>query len=295
MTTAPAPPKPVPVVPPKPPPATTSAVAAAKMEVPTLTRLGSRVVFVAVEGFGKTTTGALGPKPVFICTPDEQGYITLLSRGLVPPLPVMQVRSWLELLASVEALARDAQGRETIVLDAMAGLEQLCAQHVCTTQYKGDWSKSGYLSFYEGPKVTARTWPLLLSRLTACARKGVNVLMLGHAKVRRFNAPDGIDYDRYECNVGTEEVWARTKAWAESVLFGNFRAIVETTGRENNTAKAHGKAVAHERILRCQYSAVADAKNTYGLAAEYAMPDDAAKFAESFWTMMNTNRQETAP
>lgn len=248
--------------------------------------LGVRVVFVAVEGFGKTTTGALGEAPLIIMAPEEQGYLTLHSRGLVPACPMMQPRSWPQLLAAVEAVATDPGDRRTLVLDAMVGLEALCAAHVCQTNFGGDWGERGFAAYGRGARIVSREWPQLLARLSAVSRRGVDVLLLGHARVKRFSAPDGPDYDRYECNVGTEDVWARTKAWGEAVLFGMFRPIVEQSRPESNVARAHGKAIAHQRILRCQYSAVADSKNQFGLEPEYAMPDNAAAFAASFWHLV---------
>lgn len=257
------------------------------MAVPTIVPTGSRVVLVAVNGYGKTTIGAYGESPVVICAPDEQGYMTLLKHGLVPAIPVMQVKSWPELLASLSGLAQDKQGRKTIVLDALAGFEYLLARHVCETQFKGDWSERGFMSFYRGPAQVAREWPALLLRLTQCANAGLNVLLIGHAKVARFSNPDGADFDRFECACGHVDLWGRTRDWAEAVLFGNFRAIVDTARPESNIAKAKGKAIGQERILRCQYSAAADAKNQYGLAPEYTMPNEAEACAAAFWNLVN--------
>lgn len=247
------------------------------------------MVYVATEGYGKTTVAALAPDPVIVMAPDELGYLTLLSRELVPAVPVIQPRTWPDLLGAIDAFGRDPQGRKTLALDAMAGLETLLATHICVSQFGGDWGEKGFAAWGRGRGIVGREWPMLLSRLTSIARLGINVLILGHAKVKRFDAPDGPAYDRYECNVGTDEVWARTKAWAEAVLFGSFRAIVEQSRPESNTAKAHGKAVAHQRILRCQYSAVADAKNQWGLAPEYVLSDDPAACASEFWSLVKPN------
>lgn len=258
----------------------------AKLARPSGARIATRTVLVGVEGIGKTTIGAFADAPVIIMAPDELGYLTLFSRGMVPECSIIQPRTWPELLAAVEGLAVDPQGHKTVVLDAMAGMESLCAWHVCQTEFNGDWGEKGFRAYGRGPGLVARTWPSILPRLTACANAGMDVLLLGHARVKRFNAPDGPDYDHWECNTGNDEVWSRTKMWAEACLFVGFRAVVEQVRPEANVAKAHGKAVAHQRIMRCQYSAVADAKNQYGLAPEYTMPDDAAECAAAFWHLI---------
>lgn len=263
------------------------------MQMPTPgAKTGRRVVLVATEGYGKTTVGALGDNPVFIVAPNELGYFALYEHGLVPACPVMQPKSWPEVKAAIEFIAREPGDRKTLVLDAMVGLEALCATYICETQYDGDWSKKGFLSYGEGPKVVTREFPSIFPRLSACARKGVDVLILGHAKTQPFSNPEGAAYDRFECNVA-KEVWALTKAWAEAVLFGNFRAIVDEARTETNIAKAKGKAIGQQRIMRCQYSALADAKNQFGLAPEYAMPDDPAQFAAAFWGLIKPSAPPT--
>lgn len=280
-----------------PPPQRSGAAAppeACEMQMPGKSGAGIRAVLVGVEGIGKTTIGAYAPDPVIIMAPDELGYLTLHSRGLVPTVPTMRPRNWPQLLQAVEGFARDVQGRKTIVLDAMAGLESMCAGFVCQTEFGGDWGEKGYQAYGRGKGITTRTWPQLLLRLTSCANKGMNVLLLGHARVRAFNSPDGPSYDRYECNVGTDEVWAKTKAWCESSSFLLFRPIVDQAVNQTNMAKAKGKAVAHTRVMRCAYSAVSDAKNQYGLQDEYTMPDDPAACAAAYWNLMlTTSRSDT--
>lgn len=268
------------------PPPGPAGVNAPKMAVPSGPVGGTRTVLVAVNGWGKTTIGAYAEDPVMLISPDEMGYPTLLSRGLVPAVPAMQPRSWPEALACIESLARDQQGRKTIVVDALAGFEHLLARHICKTQFGGDWSKTGFLSWNEGPRVVARIWPMLLARLLACARAGMDILILGHAKIEKFENPDGANYDRYVCNCGHADLWARTKDWAEAVLFGNFRAIVDTARPETNTAKAKGKAIGQQRLMRAQFSSSADAKNQYGLQPEYIMPDNPEECASAFWRLI---------
>lgn len=275
-----APPPPMAAAPPAP-----RQTAAPTMRVPQAHTAGVRVVFVAVNGFGKTTTGALAENSAGLIAPDEHGYLTLLSRGLVPAIPIMQPTTWPETLASLDAFIANPEGRKVLFLDALTGFAQMLAVHVCKTQFGGDWSKKGFLNFYTGPKQVENEWPAILSRLTRISRAGVHVLFLGHAKVKNFKNPDGPDFDRYECQA-EEGVWASTRNWAEACIFGNFRAIVDTARPESNIAKASGKAIGQERIIRAQYSAAADAKNQYGLEPEYVMPNTADEFASAFWNLI---------
>lgn len=259
------------------------------MKMPSVQKIGARLVFVAVEGYGKTSCGAFGPSPVVMMAPGEGGYMTLLSRGLVPTVPIIQPSNWTDTLDALSELAKNHGDRETLVVDALVGFESLCARHICDSEFSGDWGERGFAAFGRGLKIVYRTWPLIIGRLEQCARAGLNVMVLSHAQVKPYRNPDGPDYDRFEANVGPE-AWQRLKAWADFVAFGSFRSIVDEARAQSNIAKAKGKAIGQSRVLRCQYSAVADAKNQYGLDPEYLMPDDPAQFAERYWNMVTNNK-----
>lgn len=248
---------------------------------------GARVVLVAVNGFGKTTAGAMMPNPVMILAPQEDGYLTLHKRGLVPSVPMLRVKSWDETLMALDELATNPGDRQTVVCDAIVGFEHLLAHKICHRDFEGDWGERGFRAWNSGPATVAREWPQLLVRLDRCADAGLDVILLGHASIRSFSPPDGPAYDRYECSVTTKEVWARTKDWGEAVLFGTFQATVDQVKTQTNAAKAKGKAVSEKRVLRCRYSAYADAKNQYGLDAVYDVPDDPAQWSKAFHALIH--------
>jgi len=273
-------------VPTRPPPRPVAASPPPPIGKPSAEPKGVRITLVGVEGIGKTSIAAYGADTLMLITPDELGYLTLYQRGLVPECDVAQPRSWPDVLALIESVAQQPGRYKTLGIDAMAGLESLCAWHVCQTEFNGNWGEKGFRAWNHGPAIVARTWPAILPRLTACSRAGLDVILLGHARVKNFKNPDGPDYDRYECNTGNDDVWARTKMWAEACLFLNFRPIIDLARPEANAARAHGKAIGQQRVMRCQYSAVTDAKNQLGLDPEYEMPDSPAECAAAFWNLI---------
>src|SRR5260370_30131879 len=60
--------------------------------------LAPRIIINGVEGWGKTTLAAYAPDTAIIMAPNENGYETLLSAGLVPNIVRTSVNSWKELL-----------------------------------------------------------------------------------------------------------------------------------------------------------------------------------------------------
>lgn len=262
-------------------------VSAPKMMMPdAIPNAASRTVLVAVPGYGKTSIGAFADRPVMIVMPNELGYITLYRHELVPAVPVMMPRSWSELLACIESIARDPGDRKTLVLDALAGAEALLSSQICAEHFKGEWGEKGFGAFGRGAKIVMREWPAILPRLTACARKGVDVLLLAHSKVKLFSDPAGPNYDRYEIDMGNDEAWSRTRMWSEAVMYGIFQPIVDQARPEANTARAKGKAIAQNRILRTENSPICDAKCQLGLEPVYTMPNSAAECAAAYWALV---------
>ncbi len=231
-------------------------------------KLPPRIVVNAVEGWGKTTLGAYAPSPVILMARGETGYDTLLSATppLVPAVPAEPIESWTELLGWLDTLAVDPQGRETVVLDALGGFERLCHEHVCDTEFKGDWGERGFAAFQKGYDLSVGEWLKLLARLDRLHDNDMAIIMLGHAKIAPFKNPLGPDHDRYICDVH-HKTWAPTNRWADAVLFGNFYTVMEDEAKAERSGK--GKAIGGtDRVLYTEHRDAYVAKNRYRMPAE---------------------------
>jgi hypothetical protein len=203
----------------------------------------------------------------------ETGYITLVQSDRVPRIPCASVESWNSLLNLVAGITPTEAG--TVVLDALSGIERLCAEYVCIRDFKGDWGEKGYSSFGRGPEIAAGEWQKLLIELDKIRSSGINVMILSHAKVATHRNPLGADFDRYvaDCN---SKVWAVTSRWADAILFGNFYSVVEggSTGDKGRKGKGIGGT---ERVIYTERRDAWDAKNRYGMDECITIPDDHTK------------------
>jgi len=96
----------------------------------------------------------------------------------------------------------------------------------------------------------------VLAKLDAVVAAGMTVVLLAHARINKFEPPDGTgSYDRFELKL-TKQVAPLIKEWADMLLFGNWCE----PGHEGESAA--GK----ERLLHCNRTAAWDAKNRHGLA-----------------------------
>ena len=223
----------------------------------------------AVEGWGKTSTGAFAPDPLLLMAKGETGYLTLYGAGLVPSVPCLSVEKWDQLLTALDQVAAE-RPCQTLVLDALAGFERLCHEWVCARDFGGDWGERGFASFQKGYWRAVQDWCGMLARLDAVHRVGITVLFLAHTQVKRFSNPLGADYDRYCPNVH-EKTWGPTAQWADAVCFGNFVTVTEKDGLKT---KGVGGTT---RACYCERRDAYDAKNRYGMPAALEIPNDPAQ------------------
>ena len=124
--------------------------------------------------------------------------------------------------------------------------------------YGGGYGK-GYTALQE------RFTKDLLNRLDRVIAKGVNVVLLAHAQMRKLESPDEPPYDRWELKV-SKKVAPIVKEWSDILLFMNYSIkVVEENGRN----KAKGTA---KRLMHANHRPTYDAKNRYGLGDD--MPLD---------------------
>lgn len=243
-------------------------------------------MFVAVEGWGKTTYGALAPDAAILMAKGETGYLTLLSGGLVPKLPHVTLESWPQTLAMIDDLIADPQGRKTFVFDAAGGFERQCHEFVCQRDFEGDWGEKGFASYGRGPEVSVSEWIKLLVKLDALHQKhAVGIIVLSHAKVKGFKNPDGPDYDRYVSDLH-EKSWSAINRWADMVLFGtHVTAVVGTKGDVMKKGKGQGGTA---RVVYTERRAAWDAKNRFNLPESIDIPSDRTLTYSTIHDLINT-------
>ncbi len=244
-----------------------------------------KIVLSAVEGWGKTSAGAFAPSPAILMSKGETGYETLLSAGLVPQVPRVELEEWSHTLETIEELAHDNKGIETVVFDAIGGFERQCHEMVCRRDFAGDWGEKGFTSYQKGYDVALRDWLVFLARLEWLQNAAnVTVVLLSHIKISTFKNPVGPDYDRWVSDVH-HKTWGQTAKWADCVLFGNFVTVVEDVKVTKTSSKGKGKG-GTQRVVYTERRDAWDAKNRYGMAESIDIPDDASQTWDTIWNAM---------
>lgn len=219
-----------------------------------------KVVLYGPEGIGKSTFGAQFPAPLFL---DVEAGTKHIDVARIDPPPI----SWTSLLETVREFLREQPAEfATLVLDTADWAEQLCVKHVCDKNEKDGIESFGY---GKGYVYAAEEFGKLLNLLGDVVAAGYNVVILAHAKMRKFEQPDEMGaYDRWEMKL-SKNVAPLVKEWADMVLFANYKTLVVTTGKGDNLkAKAQGQG---RRVLYTTHHSCWDAKNRHGLPDEVAL------------------------
>lgn len=239
-----------------------------------------RVVIYAPEGLGKSTIASQLAKPLFL---DFENGTCNLDVARIKPAHLGEVES-----ALIE-LARNPQGFETLVIDTADWLEELVIAQVLLDGKKPSIEAFGY---GKGWVMVAERFNGLLKLLDDCAKK-MNVLVLAHSHVKRMELPDTPAFDHYELKL-SKQVGPLLREWCDALLFGNWKTIVKVD--DNERAKATNRS-GKERVLRCQHSSIADAKNRHGLSEEepWGLPTLAKIFAPIETTAQPTPAKPEEP
>lgn len=201
------------------------------------------------EGVGKTTLASQLPSPIFLDTEGGTHHLDVdrIDAGA----------SWDEIIAAITLLANESHGYRTLVIDTADWLEKRLIDHLCRKANKESIEDFGY---GKGWVLLAEEFARFLASLDVLLARGMHVVFLAHAMVRKFEAPDQAgSYDRFELKL-SKQVAPLLKEWADVLLFANF--ITKVAEKDNGKLRGVG---GKERALFANHSAAYDAKNRHGL------------------------------
>lgn len=210
-----------------------------------------KIVIYGPEGIGKSTMASKFPNPLFCDV--EGGTKRLNVRRLDRPTSMEMVKSQIEYVKQNPSICK------TFVLDTADWLEKLCGQSVCASAKKTGIEDFGY---GKGYVYQSEAFGRILNLLEDLIDLNINVVVLAHAMMRKFEQPDELGaYDRWELKLDKRTA-PMLKEWADAVFFVNYKTFVEKT--DSNKYKATGG----KRVMYTEHNPCWDAKNRYGLNGE---------------------------
>ncbi len=219
-----------------------------------------RILLYGVKGVGKSTFAASAPAAVFISP--EDGVDELDVAVFDDPRP----QAYDEVVGAVEALATEEHEYRTLVIDTIDWVEHLVRDKIISstrdTKTGRPWTPADYDAFGRGVNLAVDEFRKLIEAMERMQRaKGMDVVLLAHARAINFKNPVGEDYMMYSPAMGGRPLIDLWGDWVKAVLFANYDIEVQKgRGWEKNKARADGT-----RVVYTQFNACWEAKNRHGL------------------------------
>lgn len=236
-------------------------------------RKARKTVLYGIEGIGKSTFMSHWPNAVFISTEDGLADIDCTR--------FPEAKTFTDITGAITELYTQEHNFKTVVIDSIEGLQRLIFAKVAAEHNKESIEDLGY---GKGYVYAVDAWEVILKGLDALNKKGIHIGLIGHAKIERFENPEGESFDRYNLRVHKHAVEPITE-WATEVLFCTWSMITRT--EDSGFGKTKAKPVGDgQRIIRTTARPAFRAKNRIdGLPAElpldFSVYKDYLKLKES--------------
>ena len=227
-----------------------------------------RLLTYGVAGVGKTLFATSAPAPVVLQTEDGLGGIDAATFGLL--------RSFDEVMAAIASLYTEPHDFQTVVLDSLDWLEPLVWRHTCAIQ-PTPWANIEQPGFGKGYGAAVDVWRDFLEGINSLRdERGMAVVLIAHADIKRFDSPETEPYDRYQPKLHARAS-ALIQEHVDAVLFANYR--ISTLKSDAGFGKKVTRGVSGgDRLLHTTERPAYLAKNRFGLSdtLELAWPTLAA-------------------
>ncbi|NRA37011.1 MAG: ATP-binding protein, partial [Planctomycetes bacterium] len=220
--------------------------------------------------------GSMAPNAVFIQTEDGLSGINCHKFPLV--------KTFDEFMENLVALYKNDHAFSTIVVDSLDWLETLIWQHVCNDRNVSNIEDIGYGKGYH---FALTQWRSALDGLNALRNeKGMQIILIAHAKIERFENPETDNYDRYAPRLHKLASYM-VQEWCDNVLFASYRVHTKTSDEGfKKSSKAIGSG---ERIIRTTERPAHVAKNRLQLPEELPLSYEAFAGHHTQGTTLNTD------
>lgn len=258
------------------------------MDLSQLTKPQSKppqITIVAAPGAGKTTLGALFPKPIFVQAEEGTSVFETWAeedRPIVfPQLPRASKENKIStkdvLIDQLRSLATQDHDFSTVVLDSVTSLHNLFEHEVCESygvdnigEAAGGYGK-GYLAVKEMHAEVKSACDYLRNK------KGMTVVFLAHLGVQKMkNRPDADEYSVYSLDMHKDSLPIYVNL-VDAVLYLRQEEFVKggATDKKGVTTKL-GKIVqtGDRSLVTCGdgKAGYVNAKNRYDLDVEIPVP-----------------------
>ncbi len=219
-----------------------------------------RLVLFGGPGVGKTSFAAAAEKPIFICTEDGLGQLT------VDHFPLASTYD--EVFDHVDALVTEDHDYKTVVLDSLDWLEGMVWAKVAEDHGKKNIEDIG---FAKGYIYALNYWREILNGLNYLRNtKGMTPILIAHSQIKAFQSPTTEPYDRYMLKLHPKAS-AIVEEWSDLVGYAGYKVVTKGDKGKGDHVRGIGSG---ERLLYTAERPGYVAKNRYDLPPEMPLVFD---------------------
>lgn len=231
-----------------------------------------RALIYGPEGTGKSSIGAASPNPIFLDIEGGSEHLTTNRYSFADGPGGFHPEKYTDVLAAIDDLTNSPHEFKTVVIDTVDRLEALMHAHICQTMSgvrSEAYNKNGRkiqgmedFGYGKGYKLAVDEWRAFARRLDILrTKRGMNVLLLGHAVVKNYKNPEDADYDRFTLRIH-DTSGAYLREWCDLTGFYSFE---EYAVKDSPEARAKGSG-SGRRMIRTERTPAADAKSRLPIA-----------------------------
>jgi hypothetical protein len=222
----------------------------------TLTTKPFRALFYGPHKIGKSTFASGAKNPIFIQT--EDGLNNIQAKAF--PL----CTKWQDVLDCISALYKEDHKYNTVVLDSCDWAERLCNEAICKENNVDSIEKIGY---GRGYSFSADKFNELLMGLNALRlEKNMNIIILCHCEIKRFDDPMTDSYDRYQIKLH-KNIGKLVQEWSDLIGFAQQEMATKVEKSKGFKDDRVIPVDLGNRVLRLQGAANYDAGSRYDMPA----------------------------
>lgn len=208
-------------------------------------------------GSAKTTGASQCPKPIFLQVEDGT------PAGV--EFDAVKIGKYSDVLDMIGSLYSEKHDYKTLVIDSLSALQPLIFSEVCQRAGKKNIEEIAYGKGYvEAERMTGEE---IVGGLNALHdERGMNILLIAHNRIRRFDSPDSASWDRYEPDLHSK-ISPLIEREMDAIFLIKDQATVKQQDIGFNKERTYAEGSGRLFIYTESRPAFV-AKNRYGLAAK---------------------------
>jgi hypothetical protein len=231
----------------------------------------ARILLYGPHKIGKSTFAANADNPIFI--PTEDGLEAIEAQAF--PL----CRQWSDVIDAVTTLYTEKHDFKTCVLDSADWAETLAQQEVVRNYKEKKVDGIESIGYGKGYVYAAETFRNLLDGLNSLrTHRNMEIIILCHAEIKRFDDPLAESYDRYQIKLH-KIIGKMVQEWADIIGFSQNESTTKTKEGEGFDKDRTRAIDLNRRVIKLSPNAAYDAGNRYGLPE--TLPLDYAVFKDA--------------